>query len=99
MLSASETGDRWYEIGLFDLIPGDTVTLIEAEDEPDRFYVDAIKLVRYGAPEQAAGKAAESEPMGKARLHVWSVMILYAMLLIVIVAVLLGALIVVRTRQ
>ncbi len=98
VLSASETGDRWYDIGLFDLVPGDTLTLIEAEDEPDRFYVDAIKLVRYGAAEQAAGIPVEGAPRGKVRL-LWSVVILYALLLIVIVAVLLGALIVVRTRR
>jgi hypothetical protein len=60
--------------------------------------VDAIKLVRYGAAEQAAGIPVEGAPRGKVRL-LWSVVILYALLLIVIVAVLLGALIVVRTRR
>ena len=46
-LSSRNAGDRWYDVGLFDLSPGDSVTLIEVEDEPNRFYVDAVKFTRY----------------------------------------------------
>ncbi len=41
------TGHRWHDIGLFDLVPGDTVTFIQVDFEPDRFYADAIKVTRY----------------------------------------------------
>jgi len=46
-LSSGNAGDRWYDIGLFELAPGDSITLIEVEDEPDRFYIDAVKFTRY----------------------------------------------------
>jgi hypothetical protein len=46
-LNAANTGDKWYDIGLFTLSPGDTFTLIEVEDQPARFYVDAVRFTRY----------------------------------------------------
>lgn len=44
-LTSTAAGDRWYDVGLVDLAPGATITLIEAEDEPDRFYADSIRLI------------------------------------------------------
>lgn len=46
-ITAEVTGDRWYDIGLFELSPGDFITFMEVMDEPDRFYADAIRLIRY----------------------------------------------------
>ena len=46
-LSYTETGNRWQDIGLFDLSPGDSITFIEVEDQPGRFYSDAVKFSRY----------------------------------------------------
>ncbi len=46
-LTHGETGNVWYDIGLFELVPGDTVTFIQVDFEPDRFYADAIKVTRY----------------------------------------------------
>ena len=43
----TETGNTWYDIGLFELVPGDTVTFIQVDFEPDRFYADAIRLTQY----------------------------------------------------
>lgn len=48
-LSAAETGDKWLDIGLFEMAPGDVFTLLEVEDEPGRFYFDAVKFTRYAA--------------------------------------------------
>jgi len=46
-LSRTNAGDKWYDIGLFELSPGDSITLIEVEDEPDRFYADGVKFTKY----------------------------------------------------
>lgn len=46
------TGHRWHDIGLFDLVPGDTVTFTQSDFEPDRFYADAIKVTRYQGSEE-----------------------------------------------
>jgi acid phosphatase type 7 len=46
-LSHRSAGDKWYEVGLIPLSPGDSVELIEAEDEPGRFYADAVKFTLY----------------------------------------------------
>lgn len=97
-LSASETGDRWYDIGLFDLVPGDTFLLIEVEDEPDRFYVDGVKLVQYGALGPETDGAAEGGPDGKVGL-IWGAAILYVLLLLIIVIIILVALMFVRARR
>jgi acid phosphatase type 7 len=46
-LTAANAGDKWFDIGLLELAPGATLTLIEADDEPERFSVDAVKFTRY----------------------------------------------------
>ncbi len=46
-LTHNVTGNTWYDIGLFELVPGDTVTFIQVDFEPDRFYADAVKVTRY----------------------------------------------------
>ncbi len=46
-LTASTAGGKWLDVGLFRLEPGSTWTLYEVEDEPDRFYFDAVRFTRY----------------------------------------------------
>jgi len=46
-LSAAEAGDRWLNIGLVKLAPGDSVTFMQAPDEPNRFSADAVKFTKY----------------------------------------------------
>lgn len=46
-LTASDAGDKWLDIGLIEMKPGDVLTLFQAEDDPDRFYFDAVRFRRY----------------------------------------------------
>lgn len=46
-LTPEVMGDKWHDLGLFDLAPGATLTLIEVEDEPGRFYADSVKITPY----------------------------------------------------
>lgn len=46
-LSAANAGDKWYDVGLVTLAPGDYIELVEVADEPARFYADAIRVVHY----------------------------------------------------
>jgi len=46
-LTAEVTGNRWLDLGLFAWKPGDALSLVEAEDEPGRFYFDAVRFTRY----------------------------------------------------
>ncbi len=46
-LSHRNAGDKWYDIGLVTLSPGDYVQFIEVPDEPGRFYADAVRFTFY----------------------------------------------------
>jgi hypothetical protein len=46
-LSYSNAGNKWYDIGLFTLAPGDYIEFLEVEDEPGRFYSDATRFILY----------------------------------------------------
>ena len=46
-LTASEAGNKWLNIGLVKLAPGDSVKFMQTPDEPNRFYADAVKFTRY----------------------------------------------------